>query len=253
MRRRFALVMCLALIGTGCGGDPSGATEVDQESLALVPEFAESMASRVDGAGIGAAGFPAELALTAEQKAAIAALHQAFKAATAADVTLLRALEAEARAAVAAGKTRDEVRAILARGAPILARLHAAFAALQEAIMQVYTPEQRAWVAAHRPPPCGPGGPPKLTDEQIQQIRALQQAFMEAVKDDIALIRRVVSAAHEAAQAGAARERIAEILKEADGARQRVRQAEARLQAAIDGLLTPEQRAARCIPAPKRP
>lgn len=253
MRRSPALLIGLALFGSACGRDPSAVSEVNQESLALIPDYAESMAASMDGAGIGAVGFPDELKLTTEQKAALAALHLAFKAATAADVTALRAIEAEARAAVAAGKTRDEVRAILSRGAPILARLRAAFGVLQEAVFQIYTPEQRAWVAAHRPKPCGPDGPPKLTDDQIHQIRALQQAFMEVVKDDIALIRRLIESAHQAAQAGAPRERVAEILHEADAAKERVRQAEARLQAAIDAILTPEQRAGRCVPAPHRP
>lgn len=253
MRHPVALLVCLTLIGTACGRDPSGATENDQESLTLVPDYAESMAASIDGAGIGASRFPDELALTAEQKAAIAALHEAFKAATAADVAELRAIEAEGRAAKDAGKTRDEIRAILARGAPILARLAPAFAALQAAILEIYTPEQRAWIAAHRPKPCGPGGPPRLTDEQIHQIRALQQAFMEAVKDDIALIRRVIEAAHQAAQAGASRERVAEILRQADAAKENLRRAEARLQAAIDAILTPEQRAGRCVPVPRRP
>lgn len=253
MRRPLALFLCVTLIGTGCGGDPSGATETGQESLTLVPDYAESMAASVDGAGVGAVGFPDELRLTTEQKAAIAGLHEAFKASTAADVAELRAIEAEARAAANAGASRDDIRAILARGGPILARLGAAFAALQDAILEIYTPEQRAWIAAHRPKPCGPGGPPKLTDEQIQQIRALQQAFMEAVKDDIAIIRRVTAAAHKAAAEGASRERVAEILREADEAKEHLRQAEARLQAAIDAILTPEQRARHCRPAPKRP
>lgn len=253
MRRSVALLICLTLLGAGCGRDPSGATDVNQESLTLVPDYAESLAASVDGAGIGAIGLPAELTLTTEQKAAIAALHELFKAATATDVAELRALEAEARAARNAGKSRDEVRAILARGVPILARLGVAFATLQAAILQVYTPEQRAWVLAHRPKLCGPGGPPRLTDEQIQQIRVLQQAFMEAVKDDIALIRRVTEAAHQAAQAGASRERVAEILHQADAAKQAVRQAEARLQAAIDAILTPEQRRGRCVPVLHRP
>ena len=253
MRRHVVKLLCLSLVVSACAQDPSGATPADQESLSLVPDYAESMATALDGAGIGAAGFPAELALTTEQKAAIAGLHEAFKAATAADMTALRAIEAEARAAVNAGKSRDEVHAILARGVPILIRVGVGFALLQAAILEVYTPDQRAWVLAHRPKPCGPAGPPRLTDEQIHKIRELQQAFMLVVKDDIALIRRVTEAAHQAAQNGASRERVAEILHEADAAKLRVREAESRLQAAIDEILTPEQRAARCLPAPKRP
>lgn len=235
----------------GCGGDASAPS--DQERISLVPDYAESMASSVDPGGIGAARLPTELALTTEQKAAIAALHEAFKAATAADITALRAIETEARAARSAGKGRDEIHVILARGAPILARLAQAFAALQAAIWQVYTPEQRAWIDAHRPVPCGANGPPPLSDAQIQQIRALQHRFMEAVKDDMALIKRVVEAAHQALRSGAARAEIERILHQADAARERVHDAEMRLQQAIDAVLTPEQRAKRCQPASNPP
>ena len=250
MRSRF-LVFGIGLLLAGCSGETVAPS--DQDGTSLVPEFAQSMASEVDPAGIGGAKLPAELALTAEQKAAIAALHEGFRTATAADVAALRALEAEARAAKAAGKTREEIHAILARGIPILAHLTEAFTALQAAIWQVYTPEQRAWIEAHRPKPCGPEGPPKLTDAQIQQIRALKEAFMTAVAADVALIRQTVEAAHQAAQAGATRAEVEAILHQSDAARARLREAELRLHAAIDAVLTPEQRAARCVPGPKRP
>lgn len=238
----------LALVFLGCGGDAAGPGSAD-DGISLVPDFAESMASSVDGGGIGASNLPEELRLTTEQKAAIAALHEAFKAATAADVAALRALEAEARAAHDAGKSREEIHAILVRGVPIVARLAAAFARLQHDIWQVYTPEQRAWIEAHRPKPCGPAGPPPLTDQQIQQIRALQQAFMQAVHDDVELIKQVAEAARAAHQSGATRDQIEAILHQADAARARLREAEVRLQAAIDAVLTPEQRAKRCVPA----
>jgi Spy/CpxP family protein refolding chaperone len=251
---RFRLLLAVAGMGLGlasCSGDSSGPS--DQDGISLVPDFVQSLATAPDAGGIGGAQLPDSLKLSAEQKAAIAALHEAFKVATAADVAALRAIEQEARAAKAAGKSREEIHAILARGAPILERLNAAFAALQAAIWQVYTPAQRAWIESHRPKPCGPSGPPKLTDEQIQQIRALKEAFVAAVKDDLAEIQRVVAAARQAAQSGATRAEIEQILRQADGARARVREAEQRLQQAIDAVLTPEQKAARCDGGPKRP
>jgi len=251
MRLRLTTLAALAGLALACSGESTGPGGPDD--LNLVPEYVESLASSMDAAGIGGARLPPELALTAEQKAAIAALHEAFKAATAADVATLKALEAEARAARHAGKSREEIHAILERGAPILARLAQAFAALQAAIWQVYTPEQRAWIDAHRPKPCGPDGPPPLTEAQLQQIRALQAAFVEAVKPDLALIRQVVQQAHQAAQAGATREEIAAILHQADAARARVHEAELRLHQAIDAILTPEQRAGRCQPVGHHP
>src|SRR5204862_454715 len=135
-----------------------------------------SAATSLDAAGVGGAQFPDGLNLTTEQKAAIEALHAAFRTATQADMDALRAIEAQARAAKQAGKSNDDVHAILATGAPILARLNTAFAALQTAISAIYTAEQRAWIEAHRPRPCGPDGPPRLTDAQKQQIHALQEA-----------------------------------------------------------------------------
>jgi Spy/CpxP family protein refolding chaperone len=125
--------------------------------------------------------------------------------------------------------------------------LRAAFEELKASVWEIYTAEQQAWIEAHRPARCDP---PRLTDEQIQQIRALQQAFWNAVKDDIAFIRSVVQEAREALAAGATREEIAAILARADAAKARVRQAAIRLQEAIDEILTPDQRRRRCVPSP---
>lgn len=253
--RRATLFASLALVAAACHKKDTTEPSYSDTSISLVPDYAQSMATSVDGGGIGGAQLPGELALTTEQKAAIAALHDAFKAATAADVAALQALESQARAAKQAGKSPEEIRAILQQGAPILARLAAAFATLQAAIWQVYTPEQRAWIEAHRPKPCGPSGPPKLSDAQVQQIRSLQQAFMDAERGDIAEIERIVQQARQAAQGGAPKTEVERILHEADAARSRLHDAELRLQAAIDAVLTPEQRASRCAapPPPGRP
>ncbi len=245
--RRATLVASLALVAAACHKKDTTEPTYSDTSISLVPDYAVSMATSVDAGGVGGAQLPNDLALTTEQKAAIAALHEAFKTATAGDVAALQALESQARAAKQAGKSAEEIRAILQQGAPILARLAAAFATLQAAIWQVYTPEQRAWIEAHRPKPCGPSGPPKLSDDQVRQIRSLQQAFMDAEKDDIAAIERIVQQARQAAQAGAPRTEVERILHQADEYKARLQDAERRLQAAIDAVLTPEQRANRCV------
>ena len=162
-------------------------------------------------------------------------------------------LEADARAAKQSGKSNDEVRTIIARSAPILARMNAAFAVLQAAIFAIYTPAQQAWITAHQPKPCGPGGPPVLTDAQKTQIHNLQAAFETANRADLATLRSVGEAAKAAALAGANRDAISAILHGADAAQARVRAAELQLQQAIDAVLTPEQRAARCQPQPQGP
>jgi Spy/CpxP family protein refolding chaperone len=195
----------------------------------------------VDAAGIGASLLPDSLRLTAEQKAAIAALHDAFMKATAADIAALQAIEREAKAAIRAGKSRDEVRAILARAAPIVVRLDAAFKKLQAEIWAVYTPEQRAWIEAHRLHDCKRGSL-QLTDDQVKAIRDLEQRFYAAVKPDLDLIRSIVEEARKAKEAGKSREEIAAILARAVEPQRRVADAERKLQAAILAALTPDQR-----------
>jgi hypothetical protein len=113
---------------------------------------------------------PDELALSAEQQAEITALRDAFKAAHQAELDALHAIFEEAREARADGATREEVRAILEGGRAIGEGLREDVQALHEAISDVLTEEQSAWLEAHRPPPPrgmdgqgprGPGGPPR--------------------------------------------------------------------------------------------
>ncbi len=249
--RDLALVGALVL-AAACGDASSSATAPTptafDEPTELVPEYALSPAAQLDAAGVGGALFPEPLRLSAEQKAAIAALHDAFMQATAADVAALRAIEREARAAIRAGKPREEIRAILAKGKPAAERIAAAFATLQGEIWKVYTPAQRLWIEAHRLRLCGPDGPPKLTDAQVQQIRALQQAFVEAVKADLQIVRAAVAEARAARQAGKSEAEIRAILAKADEAQRRIREAERRLHEAMNAVLTPEQKANRCVP-----
>jgi Spy/CpxP family protein refolding chaperone len=195
----------------------------------------------MDAAGIGASQLPESLRLTVEQKAAIAALHDAFMKATATDVAALRAIEHEVKAAVAAGKSREEIRAILGRAAPIRERLDAAFRKLQADIWAVYTPEQQAWIESHRPRSCDRSAL-NLTEAQVKQIRALQDQFLAVVKSDVELIRSIAEEARAAREAGKSRQEVAAILAKANEAHRRVADAEKKLQEAILALLTAEQR-----------
>jgi Spy/CpxP family protein refolding chaperone len=241
--------MALAACGRSEATSPA-LSQNDGESIDLIPDFALSNAAEVDGAGIGASMLPESLKLTAEQKAQIEALHEAFRAAHKSDIDALKAIEAAARAAHHEGKPRSEVRAILATALPILARLHVAFGELQDAIWAIYTPEQRAWIEAHHPRLCGPGGPPALTDAQITAIRALRDAFEEANHSDLEIIKATFQEARAAHQAGATRAEIDAIFAKASAALDRLRAAEIKLKADIDALLTPEQRAAFCLVRP---
>ncbi|HSA54455.1 MAG TPA: Spy/CpxP family protein refolding chaperone [Gemmatimonadaceae bacterium] len=250
-RKHLLSLVAAGLAGlAACSSDP---VSPDNDSLFesdvvdLVPDYAISSAAEIDGAGIGAALLPDELKLTPEQKATIAALHQAFIEEHADEVAALRELERQLRALRQSGGSREEARAILAEARGILQGLADDFAALQEAIWAVYTPEQRAWIEAHRPRICGPGGPPRLTEAQIAEIRALREAFHAAVADDIAFIQQVHQEARAAHHAGASAEEVRAILATAHDALERVRAAERQLHQDILDVLTPEQRAAWCL------
>jgi len=244
MRARLVvLVGAVALFAACDQSTPVSPASGPSEVVDLVPDYAVSPAASIDAAGIGSSDLPDALRLTVEQKAAIVALHDAFMAASAADVAALRVIEAEAKAAIKAGKSRDEVRAILAKGDAIRARLDVAFRKLQADIWAVYTPEQRAWIELHRARNCG-SATAKLTDDQLKQIRTLEEQFYAAVKPDLELIRSIAAQAKQARDAGKSREEVAAILARALEPQRRVSDAERKLQSAILALLTPDQRQA---------
>jgi len=243
MRARFLVLLgAIAVLGA-CDRSttPVSPAGTSDDVVDLVPDYAVSAAATIDAAGIGGSLLPDSLKLTAEQQAAIAALHDAFMKATAVDIAALRALEQEAKAAIRAGKSRADVRAILAKGAPIVMRLGVAFKKLQADIWAVYTPEQQAWIEAHHPQGCARGSL-QLTQDQVTAIRDLEQRFYAAVKPDLDLIRSIVQDARAARQAGKSREEVAAILAQATEPQRRVAEAERALQAAILNVLTPDQR-----------
>ena len=106
--------------------------------------------SKGDARGPGAP-FPDSLKLTAAQEAQIKALRDAFKTANAVDLAALEAIHVKAAAAMKAGKSRDEVRAIFDTAKPILDRLKPKFDALETATQAVLTAAQKAWIASHKP------------------------------------------------------------------------------------------------------
>ncbi len=89
---------------------------------------------------------------------------------------------------------------------------------------------------------------PNLTARQIAQIRALYQAFNDAVAEDLRFIAAVEKAAREAKEAEATAEQVAAILARADEAKRHVAALERRLRAAIADILTPDQRERHCTP-----
>lgn len=120
-------------------------------------QFTGAPASATDGRGPGAA-FPDSIKLTDAQKTQIQALVAAFTAANATDLAAMKAAREAARKAIRDGKTKDEVRAIMATAKAAADRVRAASETLRASIRALLTPAQRAWVDAHRPdrPPRTP-------------------------------------------------------------------------------------------------
>jgi hypothetical protein len=87
---------------------------------------------------------PRPCALTEAQRNEISTLRAAFQEENAADMALIRAVHDRARAAQAAGASRDQISAILAEAKPALERLRAAREALHASIQAVLTPQQQA-------------------------------------------------------------------------------------------------------------
>jgi Spy/CpxP family protein refolding chaperone len=250
MRKTFLAVAAFALMGLGaCSRDPVAPNDflAESDAIGLTSDYEFTSAAVIDGAGIGAARLPDELQLTADQKAEIAALHETFKAEHADELAALREIDQQIRQLRRSDGSRDQVRALLQEAHEILAGLRDDFTALQEAIWAVYTAEQKAWIEAHKPKVCDRNGPPRLTEAQIAQIRALKQAFAEAVDDELAAIKAAHQEARAAKQAGASAEEIRAILQGVKDEMEAVRQAEIRLHNAIMDVLTPEQRANWCI------
>ena len=236
MRARFVVLLgAIAVLGA-CDKSTtpvSPATTAD-DVVDLIPDYAVSPAASIDAAGIGGSLLPDALKLTAEQKAAITALHDAFMKATAADIAALQAIEQEAKTAIRAGKSRErDAGDSRQRRLPFVASLDAAFKKLQADIWAVYTPEQRAWIEAHRQSGIASADRFKLTDDQVKAIRDLEQQFYATVKPDLELIRSIVEEAKKAREAGKSREEVAAILARAIEPQRRVADAERKLQAAI--------------------
>ena len=82
--------------------------------------------------------------LSDAQKAQIRALETTFRQNNQADLNLVKAAFEEANAAAKAGASRDDIAKILARVAPAILRLEAARKGLQQQLLGVLTPEQKA-------------------------------------------------------------------------------------------------------------
>lgn len=165
MKLRIAALFVAAAYASACDNAATGPNAAREAALLVQFDAQATMDSATlvpRGPAYENAGPPDSLKLTDAQKAAIKALHDAFAAAHKTQFDQLKAIREEARTAIKAGKTRDEVRAILEKSRPIMESMKADFEALRAAITAILTPEQQAWAAAHRRQGGGPMGGPGL-------------------------------------------------------------------------------------------
>lgn len=251
--RRIALTVIAAAALAACSNDTTAPADVSQISDFEIGAFGSPLTA-VGGYDAELYrlrllnGLPDDLKLTAEQQAKIKALVDAFEAATKADREALNGILREALQAIRAHKSRAEVKAILDKGAAIRERLSAAEATLRSQIDAVLTPEQKAWLASHKPQRCDPSKFPPLSDAQKAQMKALETAFQTANQADIDAVKTGLEQARAAAAAGKSRDEIQSILNEIKPAIERLESARRNLRAQLEALLTPEQKASGCIP-----
>lgn len=238
--KKTALIMLSALALGACGKDATSPSQ----AVASLDDVAEIAFA---GSFVGDPGdrlltlvhrLPDDLKLTPAQEAQIRALIETFVESTRADHQALAGIMQEARAAVRAGASREEVRAILEQGLPIRQRLLAAETQLRTDIHAVLTAEQKAWLAANQPGACTAS---PLTEAQRTEIAALVAAFEQANLTDLEAIRAAFEEARAAHRSGASPEAVRAILAPVWPAVLRVRAAEIELATAIASLLTPEQ------------
>lgn len=191
---------------------------------------------------------PDEIALTDDQKSKIRSFVEEFMQSTKVDREALHAILREAQDAARGGKSREEIRAILEKGAPFRNRISDAERELVADIGTVLTAEQKAWIAAHRPERCDASRFPPLTDAQKAQIQSLEQSFRDDNKSDLEAMKVIMEEARAAFRSGKSREEIAAIIAKGAPIARRLMEARKELREDILAVLTPEQRASRCLP-----
>jgi Spy/CpxP family protein refolding chaperone len=242
--RKTTLALLTSLVAVACSDALAPTPDPALEEAALIA-FSASLTSDPGSRYLGHLHrLPDELALSDAQRVQIRTLLEAFHQTTQADREALAAVGRQAREAAQAGKSREEVRAILSQGDAFRDRIHSAETKLREDIDAVLTAEQKAWLSSQDGRRCSPVS---LTEQQRTQISALVAAFQEANSADLAAVRSALAQAREARRSGVSREEVAALLEAVRPAMERIRAATAQLAEDIDALLTPEQKAAGCF------
>ncbi|MEX2181339.1 MAG: Spy/CpxP family protein refolding chaperone [Gemmatimonadaceae bacterium] len=155
----LAALVVLTACDLPSAGTQASAVVADDYALAMFGETGTALEgtmgtqadSRPFDGRTGRPPLPEELALTDEQRAAIAELRTAFRAEHEEELDALREIFQAARTARQSGATREEVRAILEQGREIAVALRPALKELHDALRAVLTDAQRAWLDEHRP------------------------------------------------------------------------------------------------------
>jgi Spy/CpxP family protein refolding chaperone len=251
--RRISLLLLSAGLLAACNRDTSSPTfdVANLTSFALQGGFAYGMPGIFPGRGTPELRrinmLPDSLKLTGEQEAQINALLEAFQTANKADLDALNAIMAKADSARRAGKSREEVHAILQTGDAIRTRLGTALDKLRTDIDALLTAAQKAWLESHHYERCNPDSAVALTDAQKAQIQALIDAFKSANQTDLDAVKAALQAAHDARKAGKTQAEIQAILDAVKPALDRLHAAGETLRTNIDAVLTAEQKASNCF------
>lgn len=159
LRKLLVPALAASLVLSACDQSPTEPAAEAAEDYALVM-FGEAGAALegtmgtapTTGAFDGATAFhqlPDRIALSPAQIAAIRALREAFRTEHQTELSALRAIFQEARAAHEGGATREEVHAILMQGRAIALALRPAVIELHLAIWDLLTDAQRIWLRLH--------------------------------------------------------------------------------------------------------
>lgn len=260
MRKAVMFVLTAGVLAACESSTAPDASDLSLTNDILAASISLGMPDRVPGRALHEIGrlhnLPADLALTAAQESSINALIEKFTADHKADLDALAAILKRVHDAMHARASREDVKKILAEGDPIRARLATAEAALRTQIDAVLTAAQKDWLAANPRERCNVNTTP-LTDAQKSQINTLIASFNTASAADLAAVKKAHEDAEAAHKAGKSRAEVQAILDAVKPAQERLQAAGDKLRAAIDAVLTPEQRASNCfnhgVRKPRRP
>jgi Spy/CpxP family protein refolding chaperone len=152
------IILLVVLILVGCTTPVETTSPVEDYSLVMFGESGAALSGMMKPQsetqptdGSTAFRLPPALQLTQEQFEAIKALKNAFRTEHATQLQALHEIFQQAREARESGATREQVRTILEQSRNIAQSLREPVMQLHLAILEILSPEQKAWLIAHRP------------------------------------------------------------------------------------------------------